>query len=121
MIGYFYNGSELKAQMKPASETVLRMFQSYCDEFGKLFLPEPRQNDIIDSLTGYYSKYYSLDVLEKCVREYVKTSPDPILVYNFALDSSKIRDKVVELEKSNKNFERLVKETEQRMREFDEL
>jgi len=51
----------------------------------------------------------------------VRVTPDPILVYNFALDSSKIRDKVLESRRSKEDFNRLVKETEQRMREFDEL
>jgi len=53
--------------------------------------------------------------------EYVKNTQDPILVYNFALDSSKIREKVLDFRKSKESFDRLVKETEQRMREFDEL
>jgi hypothetical protein len=62
-----------------------------------------------------------LDVLEQCILEYVKNTQDPILVYNFALDSSKIREKVLDFRKSKESFDRLVKETEQRMREFDEL
>lgn len=107
--------------MSQSSEKILSMFQSSCDENGKLFLPDPRQDDIITSLVNYYSKYYSLDVLEDCISEYVKHTQDPILVYNFALDSSKIREKVLDFRKSKESFDRLVKETEQRMREFDEL
>lgn len=107
--------------MKETSEIVLSTFQSSCDENGKLFLPEPRQSDIIHSLTVFYSKYHSIDILLECIREYVKATSDPILVYNFALDSSKIRDRVIESKKSKEDFNRLVKETEKRMRQFDEL
>lgn len=107
--------------MSQTSKTILSTFQLSCDEHAKLFIPEPRQDDIIVSLTNYYTKYHSLDILLECIREYVRVTPDPILVYNFALDSSKIRDKVLESRRSKEDFNRLVKETEQRMREFDEL
>lgn len=107
--------------MSQASETILSTFQSSCDEYAKLFIPEPRQDDIITSLVSYYSKYHGMDVLIDCIHEYVRVTQDPILIYNFALDSSKIRDKVIEARKSKEDFNRLVKETEQRMREFDEL
>jgi hypothetical protein len=104
-----------------ASETILSTFQSSCDEYAKLFLTEPRQDEIIKSLVNYYSKYHGMDVLIECIHEYVRVTQDPILVYNFALDSTKIRERVIEARKSKEDFNRLVKETEQRMREFDEL
>lgn len=107
--------------MKETSETVLHTFQKSCDEYAKLFLPEPRQTEILDSLVNYYGKYYSIDILNQCVVEFVKTSDDPILVYNFALESSKIRDRIVERLKSKEEFSKLVRETEERMRQFDEL
>ncbi len=107
--------------MNQTSKTILSTFQLSCDEYAKLFIPEPRQDDIITSLENYYSKYHTIDVLIECIHEYVRVTPDPILVYNFALDSSKIREKVLEARKSRADFDRLVRETEQRMREFDEL
>ena len=107
--------------MKKTSETVLYMFQKSCDEYAKLFLPEPRQEEILDSLVVYYEKYYSIDILTQCIEEFVKTSQDPILVYNFALESSKIRDRIVERMRSKDEFKKLVRETEERMRQFDEL
>lgn len=103
------------------SEIVLSTFQSSCDEFGKLFLPEPRQNDIVTSLVNYYGKYHDIDILCECIHEYVKVTPDPILVYNFAIESSKVKERVLESRRSKQEFQRLVKETEQRMRDFDEL
>jgi hypothetical protein len=107
--------------MKETSEIVLHTFQKSCEEHAKLFLPEPRQAEILDSLVNYYNKYYSIDILNQCVVEFVKTSDDPILVYNFALDSSKIRDRIVDRLKSKAEFSKLVRETEERMRQFDEL
>lgn len=107
--------------MSQTSKTILSTFQSSCDEYAKLFIPEPRQDEIIESLSAYYSKYHGIDVLIECIHEYVRVTQDPILVYNFAVDSSKVREKVLESRKSKEDFNRLVKETEQRMREFDEL
>ena len=107
--------------MKETSEIVLHTFQKSCDEYAKLFLPEPRQTEILDSLVTYYSKYYSIDILNQCVVEFVKTSDDPILIYNFAIESSKIRDRIVDRLKSKEEFSKLVRETEERMRQFDEL
>lgn len=97
------------------------MFQRSCDEYAKLFVPEPRQDQIIDSLISYYGRYYSIDILDECIDAYVKDADEPILVYDFAMASSKIRDKIVERKKSKEAFDLLVKQTEERMREFDEL
>lgn len=97
------------------------MFQRSCDEYAKLFVPEPRQDQIIDSLINYYEKYYSIEILDECIDFFVKETEEPILVYDFALGSSKIRDRIVERKKSKEAFESLVKQTEERMRHFDEL
>jgi len=107
--------------MRETSETVLHTFQRSCEEYEKLFLPEPRQTELLDSLVSYYNKYYSIDILNQCIVEFVRTSDDPILVYNFAVDSSKIRDRIVDRLKSKEEFSKLVRETEERMRQFDEL
>jgi len=100
---------------------VISTFQKLCDENGKLFLSEPRQEELIKSLLSYYNTYYSEDILRECIVEFIKTADDPILVYDFAIESSKVRDKVVERQKSRNDFDKLVKETEERMRNFDEL
>lgn len=107
--------------MKEASEIVLLTFQKSCDEYAKLFIPEPRQDQVIESLVNYYKKYYSLEILQECIDEFVKVNPDPIIVYDFAMESSKIRDRIIDRRKSKKEFNKLVKETEERMRLFDEL
>lgn len=104
-----------------SSETVLSIFQKLCDDNAKLFLSEPRQNDILDNLVNYYNKFYDIKLLVECMTEYVKKSDEPILIYNFALESSKIRVHILEIRKSNDEFKRLVKETEERMKHFDEL
>lgn len=104
-----------------SSEIVLSTFQKLCDDNAKLFLPEPRQDDILKSLVNYYQRFYDLDLLLECAAEYIKKNDEPILIYNFALESSKIRGHILELRKSNDEFKRLVKETEERMRQFDEL
>lgn len=103
------------------SEEVLLTFQKSCDENAKLFIPEPRQDDIIKNLVNYYERFFTIQLLLDCIIEFVKKSEDPILVYNFALESKKIRDKILESQKSQDDFKRLVRETEERMRQFDEL
>ena len=107
--------------MKETSETVLSTFQKSCDEYAKLFIPEPRQDQVIESLVNYYNKYFSIGMLLECIDIFVKEANDPILVYNFALDSSKIRERAVERRRSRDEFNTLVKQTEERMRQFDEL
>ena len=107
--------------MKETSEEVLLIFQKSCEEYAKLFIPEPRQDKILESLVNYYTKYYSITILDDCIVEFVKTHPDPILIYDFAMESSKIRDKIIEREKSKQEFNKLVKQTEERMRLYDEL
>jgi hypothetical protein len=57
----------------------------------------------------------------ECIDIFVKEASDPILVYNFALDSSKIRERAIERRRSRDEFNTLVKQTEERMRQFDEL
>jgi len=107
--------------MKETSEEVLLIFQKSCDEHAKLFIPEPRQDQIIESLLNYYNKYYSMKILEECIHEFARSHQDPIIIYEFAMDSSKIREKILEREKSKKEFSTLVKQTEERMRLYDEL
>jgi hypothetical protein len=107
--------------MEKASEIVLSTFQKSCDEYAKLFLPEPRQDQVVESLVNYYKKYYTIDILIECIQYFVKESHDPILIYDFAVNSSKIRERVIERHRSKDEFSTLVKQTEERMRQFDEL
>jgi hypothetical protein len=107
--------------MKETLETVLLTFQKSCEEHAKLFIPEPRQDQVVESLVNYYDKYFTMEILLECIRTFVKEADDPILVYDFALSSSKIRDKVIERQRSKEEFNTLVKQTEERMRQFDEL
>lgn len=104
-----------------SSQIVLSTFQKSCDDNAKLFIPEPRQDEIVDNLVRYYERFYDLDLLLECIQEFIKKNDEPILIYNFALDSGKIRTHLLEAKKSNDEFKRLVKETEERMRFFDEL
>ena len=62
-----------------------------------------------------------MKILEECIHEFVRSHQDPIIIYEFAMDSSKIREKILEREKSKKEFSTLVKQTEERMRLYDEL
>jgi hypothetical protein len=104
--------------MSPTSQALISLFQKYCDEYKKLFLPGQNDEDIAESLVRYYRKNHSEQVLDKCVEYYIKNSHEPVLVYNFALESSKIRDLIVSELEAKKDFDSLVQQTKERMERF---
>lgn len=94
------------------------LFQLYCDKYKKLFLPGSNDEALVKSLSNFYTKYYSIEILEKSIEFYVKNSNEPVLIYNFALESSKIRDHVVKEEEIAKEFDSLLLETKKRMEQM---
>jgi hypothetical protein len=104
--------------MNPALQALTSLFQKYCDEYKKLFLPGHNDEAVAESLASFYGKYYSEEILHECVKYYVKTSTEPVLIYNFALESSKIRDHIVQELDSKKQFDSLVQQTRERMERF---
>jgi len=104
--------------MSESSEILKSLFQKYCEENGKLFLSRPDDAGIADAMLSFYRRYHSIEVLEQAVEYYVKTSSDPILVYNFAVESSKIREHILEENKIKQDFSELIRETKERMERF---
>lgn len=104
--------------MSQSSEVLKSLFQKYCKESGKLFIPRGDDNAIAESLVSFYETHHSLKVLDQCVSYYIKNSSDPILIYNFALESSKVRDHILEENDIKENFDNLVRQTKERMERF---
>ena len=101
-------------------DDVVGMFERYCDESGKLFVPEPRQTGVIENLIKHYEKYYDEEILEETIRYFIKNSyDDAILVFNFALQSGKIRDRAIDERKDRQEIERLMGETKERMSRYN--
>lgn len=106
----------------PASEQISNYFQECCDEFDKLFLPDAAKDEgIINNLIKFYKKHHDKEFLEECIRWFCRTEDGPILVMDFAINSLDVRDKVMEDRESRKEFNALLKQTEQRMKGFNEL
>jgi hypothetical protein len=99
-------------------EEVTFFFQKYCDEYKRLFLPGQNDGAVADSLVSFYKKYHSLEVLEKSIKYYVENTNEPILIYNFAIESSKIREHIVSEMEIQENFNKLVQQTKERMERF---
>jgi hypothetical protein len=99
---------------------ITSLFEKYCDEYRKLYLPAGTDDSISKTLFTHYSKYYSLQILDDCIRMYVRNTTEPVLIYNFALESNNIRDHVTKEAELAENFNNLLEQTRERMQRFNE-
>jgi hypothetical protein len=51
---------------------------------------------------------------------YVRNTTEPVLIYNFALESNNIRDHVTKEAELAENFNNLLEQTRERMQRFNE-
>ena len=87
---------------------VVETFKVYCDTKNKFFLPDsPRQDDIADSL----AKHYDSDDLLMAIKWYIDTNDGPILIFNFALESRSLIDKIKKEQNSINKFKQVVADT----------
>jgi hypothetical protein len=94
--------------MAVTGDDVISVFKVYCEEKGKFFLPDsPRQDDIADSL----AKHYDSDDLLKAIKWYIDINDGPILVFNFALESRNLIEKIKKEQSSINKFKQVVAET----------
>ena len=105
--------------MTSISEEVLSYFQKYADEFGKLLIPRNDDEKIANSLGLHFKKFYSIDLLELCIKEYISKCYEPVVVYNFAMEAHKIREHLEEGLKDKEEIARLMKETKEFMRNYE--
>lgn len=93
-------------------QEVLQHFISCCRKRSKLFVPDsPRQEQVCDAL----GDFYEIDILFDAIDEYVKVNPGPFIVFDFAVQSKKYIDHVINEKKSRDSFLFMVKETKKRM------
>ncbi len=93
-------------------QEVLQHFISCCKKRSKLFVPDsPRQEQVCDAL----GNFYEIDILFDAIDEYTKVNPGPFIIFDFAVQSKKYIDHVVNEKKSRNTFLSMVKQTKERM------
>jgi len=98
--------------MKITGEDLINLFKTYSEKSSKLFIPDsPRQNDVADSL----AKHYDGELLQKAVVWYIDNRPGPFLVFDFAIESREMVDKVKYESEAKSRFQDIVEETRKRM------
>jgi len=105
--------------MSMTLEEVTTLFQEYCEKHRKLFLPGPNDGPVVKSLVDFYSKHYSIEILCESIEYYIKQSKEPVQIYNFAVESSQIRDHVVAEKRRREDFDKLLHQTQERMNQIN--
>lgn len=91
---------------------LIEIFKKSCEKSHKLFIPDsPRQESVADALATHYDS----ELLEKAVEFYVKKNQGPFLIFDFAIESRTIVDKVKFEEEAKNRFRNLVRETHDRL------
>jgi hypothetical protein len=98
--------------MKLTGESLIDLFRSYSEKSHKLFIPDsPRQDQVADSL----AKHYDGELLQKAVMWYIDNRPGPFLIFDFAVESRDMVEKVKYENEAKSRFEDIVAETRKRM------
>lgn len=94
---------------------LIQLFKDYSESTHKFFIPDPpRQEAVADSLC----KHYDSPLLEKAVRWYIDNNPGPFLLFDFAIESRNLVEKVRFEKQSVDRFKDIVEETRKRMEKF---
>lgn len=103
-----------------SSDDVLNLFEKYSDECIKLFVPSPGDEKMINSLWRFFKQNYDLELLDDCIKLYIKglSDQEAVTVQGFAIVSGKIRNKAFEERRDRMEIEVLMKETQERMEHF---
>jgi len=98
--------------MEPQEINPITQLKNCCKKYHKLFIPDsPRQEAVAESLLSFYDK----DVLFSAIELFVKSTPGPFLVFDFAVQSKIYTDKVKFENKSVDKFKQIVEQTKRRM------
>lgn len=97
---------------KATGQELINYFRQSCGKSSKLFIPDsPRQDDVADAL----AEHYDGDVLYEAIDYFIKSRGGPFLIFDFAIESKKITEKVKKEKESRERFRQIVKETHDRM------
>lgn len=91
---------------------LIQLFKDYSESTHKLFIPDPpREDAVAESLC----KHYNSEHLEAAVKWYIDNNPGPFLVFDFAVESRNLVDKIKFEKQSIDRFRDIVQETRKRM------
>lgn len=97
---------------KLTGQELIQSLQQSCKDCDKLFIPDsPRQDAVAESLVDHYDG----DILLEAVKYFVKTKTGPFLLFDFAIESKKITDRVKKEKESKDKFLQIMRETHDRM------
>lgn len=91
---------------------LIEIFKESCEKSHKLFIPDsPRQESVADSLVQHYDN----ELLVKAVETHIKKNYGPFLIFDFAIESRTMVDKIKFEEEAKNRFRNLVRETHDRL------
>ena len=97
---------------KITGQELIECLKESCKESGKLFIPDsPRQEAVAESL----AEHYDGDIILETVKYFVKSRTGPFLLFDFAIESKKLTDRIKQEKESKEKFMRIVKDTQNRM------
>lgn len=93
-------------------EELIQTFKSLCDKSNKLFIPDsPRQEAVAEALVQHYDE----ELLIKSIEFHINKNTGPFLVFDFAIVSRTLFEKIKYEEEAKNRFRNLVRETHDRM------
>jgi hypothetical protein len=93
-------------------QELINYLKKSCKDSDKLFIPDsPRQDAVAESLVEHYDS----ELLLSSIDYYVKSKIGPFLLFDFAIESKKITDKVKKEKESKDKFLQIMRETHDRM------
>jgi hypothetical protein len=103
--------------MSISGNDMISVFGYLCKDKKKLFVPDsPRQDDVAKSLVEHYDG----DDLLDAIKLYISSEQGPILIFDFALKSRDLVEKVKKERTSVEKFKQTVADTRKLIQE-DEL
>ena len=97
---------------KITGQELIESLRQSCKDLNKLFIPDsPRQEAVAEALTDHYDGELLLD----SITYFVKGRTGPFLLFDFAIESKKITDKVKQEKESKEKFKQIMRDTHDRM------
>ena len=97
---------------KVTGQNLLEYLRDCCKKSNKLFIPDsPRQEAVADAL----AEHYDGDLLKMGIDLFVKSRTGPFLIFDFAIESKKMIDKVKQEMESKQKMMLIIQETKNRM------
>ena len=93
-------------------QDLIKYFKECCEKQHKLFVPDsPRQDSVADSLASFYKE----ENLKLGIENFINNKTGPFLIFDFAIESKNIADKVKFEEQAKNKVKDLVKQTYERL------